>query len=77
MKILLTTQRVECEAQQIDLSHGICYLTSVLRMNGHEVKVLDCDATITDIDSIKKSFREEEICSGPKAILIQSSKFSS
>lgn len=60
MKVLLTTQRIECEGQQIDFSHGIGYLTSVLRQAGHEVKVLECDATVTDTNSIKKVLKEED-----------------
>ena len=60
MRILLTTQRIECESNQIDFSHGIGYLTAVLREAGHKVKVLEADATVTDVDSIKKVLREED-----------------
>lgn len=60
LKVLLTTQRIKAEGYQIDFSHGIGYLTSVIRKAGHVVKVLECDATVIDTYSIKKVLKEED-----------------
>ena len=60
MKILLCTQRVECDGQQIDFSQGIGYMTPVLRQNGFEVQVLETDASAIDCDGIKKVLKESD-----------------